>query len=91
MVKHKLKNIGILEIHYHVKFLNTMIRICKTKNTNVTIFTTEEIFSRLKINLDDSSKYDFILKKEEESISRFLGHSSLESTQIYTHLTTNDQ
>jgi glycosyltransferase involved in cell wall biosynthesis len=49
-----------------------MIRICKTKNTNVTIFTTEEIFSRLKINLDDSSKYDFILKKEGESISRFL-------------------
>ena len=69
---HKLKNIGILEIHYHVKFLNSMIRICKTKNTNVTIFTTEEIFSRLKINLDDCSKYDFVLKKEEESISRFL-------------------
>jgi len=67
-----LKNIGILEIHYHVKFLNTMIRICKTKNTNVTIFTTEEIFSRLKINLDDCSKYEFILKKEGESINHFL-------------------
>ena len=49
-----------------------MIRICKTKNTNVTIFTTEEIFSRLKINLDDCSKYEFILKKEGESLNHFL-------------------
>lgn len=71
MVEPKLKNIGILEIHYHVNFLNTMMRICKTKNTNVTIFTTEEIFSRLKINLDDPSKYEFVLKKEGESINTF--------------------
>ena len=68
----KLKNIGILEIHYHVKFLNSMIRICKTKNTHVTVFTTKEIYSRLKINLDNPSKYEFVLKKEDESINSFM-------------------
>jgi len=71
MVEYKLKNIGILEIHYHVKFLNTMIRICKTKETNVTIFTTQEIYNRLKINLVDTSKYTFIIKEEKESKNRF--------------------
>ncbi|MCK4902966.1 MAG: hypothetical protein KAS76_06360, partial [Thermoplasmatales archaeon] len=60
MTKQKLKNIGILEIHFHVKFLHTMMRICKTKNTNVTVFTTKKIFSRIETYLDDKSKYEIV-------------------------------
>jgi len=67
-----LKNIGILEIHYHIKFLHTMMRICKTKNTTVTVFTTKELFSRIETYLDDKSKYKVILMDEKESISSFL-------------------
>ena len=67
-----LKQIGILEIHYHVKFLHTMIKICKTKKTNLTVFTTKEIFSRLKIYLDDMSQYTFVIKEETESLSAFI-------------------
>jgi hypothetical protein len=67
-----LKEIGILEIHYHIKFLYTMMRICKTKDTNVTIFTTKKIFSRIETYLDDKSKYEIVLKKDNESINSFL-------------------
>ncbi|MHA1967917.1 MAG: hypothetical protein ACW964_08960, partial [Candidatus Hodarchaeales archaeon] len=67
-----LKNIGILEIHFHVKFLYSMIKITKTKNTNVTVFTTKEIFSRIETYLDDISQYEFILKEENESINSYL-------------------
>jgi hypothetical protein len=67
-----LKNIGILEIHFHVKFLYSTMRITKTKNTNVTVFTTKEIFSRIKTYLDDKSQYEFILKDEYESVNSYL-------------------
>ncbi len=72
MVELKVKNIGILETHFHVKFLYTMMRICKTKDTNVTIFTTKKIISRIKTYLDDKSKYEIILKEDNESLSSFL-------------------
>ena len=72
MTKQKLKNIGILEIHFHVKFLHTMMRICKTKDTNVTVFTTKKIFSRIQTYLDDKSKYEIVLKEDNESINSYL-------------------
>ena len=67
-----MKNIGILEIHFHVKFLYTMMRICNTKETNVTVFTTKKIFSRIETYLYNKSKYKIILKEENESIHDFL-------------------
>jgi len=67
MVDLKVKNIGILEIHFHVKFLYTMMRICNTKETNVTVFTTKKIFSRIETYLYNKSKYKIILKEENES------------------------
>lgn len=67
------KNIGILEYHYHVKYLYTMAKIVKTDFTNVTIFTTPEIFLKIKTYLEhDLDSYEFVLKKEEESITNFL-------------------
>jgi len=67
-----VKNIAILETHFHVKFLYTMMRICNTKYTNVTVFTTKKIYSRIKTYLDGKSKYEIILKKDNESLSSFL-------------------
>jgi hypothetical protein len=67
-----LKNIGILEIHFHVKFLYSMMKITKTKNTNVTVFTTKEIFSRIETYLDDKTQYEFILKDENEGKNSYL-------------------
>jgi len=67
-----LKNIGILEFHFHIKYLHTTMRICKTKNTNVTVFTTKEILTRIETYLDDKSKYEFVLKEDDESINSFL-------------------
>jgi len=64
--------IGILEIQRHVPILYTFSRICKTKNTNVTIFTTKEIFLRLETYLKDKENYDIILKKNNESTYSFL-------------------
>lgn len=67
-----MKNIGILEIHFHVKFLYTTMRICKTKDTKVTVFTTKEIFSRIETYLNDKSQYEIILKENNESINHYL-------------------
>jgi len=72
MKNQKMKNIGILEIHFHVKYLYSMMKITKTKNTKVTVFTTKEIFSRIETYLDDKSQYEFILKEENESINGYL-------------------
>jgi len=68
----KSKNIGILEYHYHTKYLYTIAKIVKTKKTNVTIFTTSSIFSKLKTYLDNISDYDIILKEKNESLHSFL-------------------
>ena len=67
-----LKEIGILEIHTHVKYLHTLAKICKTKKSNVTIFTTKDIFSKLETYLKNKSEYEIVLKKEREGISSFL-------------------
>ena len=72
MVEQKVKNIGILETHFHVKFLYTMMRICKIKDTNVTVFTTQKIYSRIETYLDEKSKYEIILKEDSESLGTFL-------------------
>jgi len=72
MAEQKIKNIGILEFHFHIKYLHTTMRICKTKNTNVTVFTTKEILTRIETYLDDKSKYEFVLKEDDESINSFL-------------------
>ncbi|MCK5260772.1 MAG: hypothetical protein KAJ44_01155 [Thermoplasmatales archaeon] len=64
--------IGILEIRRHVPVLYTFGKICKTKNTNVTIFTTKEVFSRLETYLKDKNNYEFVIKEGNESICRFL-------------------
>ncbi|GAI85414.1 unnamed protein product, partial [marine sediment metagenome] len=67
-----MKQIGILELHYHVKYLYTKAKICKTKETNVTIFTTKEIYEKLTTYLKNTSEYDFVLKEKDESINSFL-------------------
>ena len=67
-----MKNIGILETHFHIKLINTLMKICKTEKTNVTVFTTPEIYSRIKIYIDDKSKYEIVLKEEDESINNYL-------------------
>jgi hypothetical protein len=67
-----LKNIGIIEVHCHIKYLYTICRICKTKNTNVTIFTTKDLIDRLKGYLENIDHYDIVLKNENEGINSFL-------------------
>lgn len=48
------------------------MRICKTKNTNVTVFTTEKIYERIETYLDNPTEYTIILKKDNETINQFL-------------------
>jgi len=67
-----LKNIGILEVHCHVKFLYTLCKICKTKDTNVTIFTTKSILARLEKYLENMDQYDIVVKEGNEGINTFL-------------------
>jgi len=67
-----LKEIGILELKFHIKYLYTIAKICKTKDTNVTIFTTQDVLSKLKTYLRDTSDYNIILKKDNECINTFL-------------------
>ncbi|KYK22470.1 hypothetical protein AYK24_02015 [Thermoplasmatales archaeon SG8-52-4] len=67
-----MKNIGILEVHCHVKFLHTMIRICKIKDTNITIFTTKDLLSRLEKYMDINENYNIVLKRNKEGLNSFL-------------------
>ena len=67
-----LKEIGILEVHCHAKYLYTLCKICKTKKSNVTIFTTKKIFSRLEKYLENTKDYAIVLKNDTESIHAFL-------------------
>lgn len=53
-------------------FFYTMARICKTKDTNVTLFTTNKIFSLMEKHLKTKDKYNIVLKGENESINSFL-------------------
>ena len=67
-----MKEIGILETYCHVKFLYTLSRICKTEKSNVTIFTTKEIFSKIETYLENKSDYNIILKYDNESKHSFI-------------------
>ena len=49
-----------------------MAKICKTKYTNVTIFTTKDLFSRLEKYLENKEDYNIVLKKDEEGLKSFL-------------------
>lgn len=66
-----MKNIGILEFHCHVKYLYTLAKICKTKDTNVTIFTTKDLFSKVTTYIKNINDYEIILKDNDESLSDF--------------------
>jgi len=67
-----LKHIGILELHYHIKYLYTTAKIFKTKKTDVTIFVTKEIYDKLSEYLKNMDEYKFVIKKTEESIDKYL-------------------
>jgi hypothetical protein len=67
-----LKNIGILEFHCHIRYLYILSKICKTKQTNVTIFTNKDLLSKLKTYLKNLSDYEIVVKEEKESIKSFL-------------------
>lgn len=64
--------IGILEIRRHPPILYTFSKILKTKNTNVTIFTTKEILSRVGTHLKDTKNYNVILKNDYEGFISYL-------------------
>ena len=49
--------VGILEIQRHVPIIYTFAKICKTPNTNVTIFTTRNLFERLKTYLREENNF----------------------------------
>lgn len=49
-----------------------MARICKTKNTHVTLFTTKKIFSLIENHFGQKDQYTIILKQDNESINSFL-------------------
>jgi hypothetical protein len=67
-----LKKIGILEFHCHLRYLYTVAKICKTKQTNVTIFTNQDLYSKIKTYIKNIEDYEIVLKKENESIKSFL-------------------
>ncbi len=67
-----MKNIGIIEYHYHSIYFYSLARICKTKNTNVTLFTTKKIYSLIEPHLKNKENYEIILKDENETINSFL-------------------
>jgi hypothetical protein len=48
------------------------MRVCKTKNTNVTVFTKKTIYLRIMHYIEDETKYNFVLMGENESINSFL-------------------
>jgi hypothetical protein len=71
--KHSVE-IGIFEIRRHIPILYTFSRICKTSSTNVTIFTTKELYLRLETYLTEKDKknYDIILKEDNETFRSFV-------------------
>ena len=68
--------VGILEIQRHVPIIYTFAKICKTLNTDVTIFTTKDLFERLKTYLGREKNSDIdvniVLKEDQESNYKFL-------------------
>jgi hypothetical protein len=72
-IKKEIKyKIGILEIQRHIPVLYNFIKICNIKETDVTIFTTQTIYSRLLSYNLDVSEFNFIVKKKNETLIGFL-------------------
>jgi len=71
-MRDELKRIGILEYHYHSIFYYTLARICKTKHTQVTLFTTQKIFSLISPHLANKKDYRIVLQRDNESLASFL-------------------
>lgn len=65
-------NIGIVEVRRHPAVLYTFCKICSTSDTTITVFTTPELFARLKTWLDDTDRFHFIIKKKKQSLRSFL-------------------
>lgn len=74
----KIKEIGILEYHYHSIYFYTLAKVCNTVKTHVTLFTTQEIYSLIEGHLENKDQYTIIIKDESESIGSFL--KKVEST-----------
>ena len=78
MVKSNISNselsieIGTLEIRRHVPILYTFSRIFKMKNTNVSLFPAQQLFSWLKTYLKDIQSYNIGLKKELRFKQKYL-------------------
>jgi hypothetical protein len=64
--------IGILEIRRHIPVLHTFMRICDTDESEVTVFTTPELYHRLKTYLSGNEKFQLLLKEPHESIPTYL-------------------
>ena len=64
--------IGILELQRHIPILYTFAQIFKTKNTKVTIFTTKEMYLRLRTYLKEEENFSIILKEDGESNRNFI-------------------
>jgi len=64
--------IGILEVRRHIPIIYSFSKIFKTKDTNVTIFTTKELLSQLTNYLKDTKDYSIVLKEDNETIYSFI-------------------
>ena len=64
--------IGILEIRRHIPVLYTFMKICKMRNTNVTVFTTKELLERLESYDIKKENFSFITKENNESYHSYL-------------------
>lgn len=71
-MRNKLKRIGILEYHYHSIFYYTLAKICRTKHTQVTLFTTKKIFSLISSHFSNKKDYRIVLQHDKESLASFL-------------------
>jgi hypothetical protein len=67
-----MTNIGILELQYHQPYASTIMKVCRSENNSVTLFTTEMIFSHLKQYISNFSQYQIKLKNQNENVSHFL-------------------
>ncbi len=70
--KDTLKEIGILEIERHPPVLASFSKIFKTEKTNVTIFTTNKILERIKVQIKNLDDYKIITKNEKQTNFSFL-------------------
>lgn len=60
--------IGIIELHYHAEFLNTLIQIFNKEQ--ITVYTTHDIYKELPA--EAKTKPTYVFKNPKESIKTFL-------------------